>query len=412
MFNPVFAKILAIALLLGLVWKFQVIDLLIFPSSIKTWQLPIESWTMAVSTDGQMLATTSGEFIRRKLSFNLNESGHSIVEIRKVSNGSIIKMVDFFAANSLAFSDDNSLVAAGGHEGEVKVWRISDGQLIYSLKVSDQAWSGTNVLAFTTENENLLLLTTQSSLEEDMSSELTVWNLNNGEKHYSLSGQFLSAAISPDGQIIALSNLKEPISLYRLSDGQLIKQLKKTSKRIFNLHFSQDGKLLAGIPKGGDEGIVVYRVEDGQLLRTFSSRIHAFLRKESLVDFALSPDSKHLAASYNVRKSQGFIFDGAFSYPLTSHGRIRVWELDTGRQIQTLRGHKGGTNVLAFTPDGKMLASAGKDGTIRFWKFPPQYPLLVWLLMISGVVAVVKYWRRWRFMRALQQVDWFNRSAD
>ncbi|MGL5078737.1 MAG: WD40 repeat domain-containing protein, partial [Waterburya sp.] len=154
---------------------------------------------------------------------------------------------------------------------------------------------------------------------------------------------------------------------------------------------------------GGDEGILVYRVEDGQLLRTFSSRIQAFLKKESLVNFALSPDSKHLAASYHVKMSPGFIFDGAYSYPLTSHGRIRVWELDTGRQIQTLRGHKRGTNVLAFTPDGKMLASAGKDGTIRFWKFPPQYPLLVWLVTSTGLVAAVRYLRRWYLLWSLQR---------
>jgi WD40 repeat protein len=92
-------------------------------------------------------------------------------------------------------------------------------------------------------------------------------------------------------------------------------------------------------------------------------------------------------------------------YRLTSHGRIRVWQLDTGLQIQTLRGHEWGTNALAFTPDGKMIASAGKDGTIRFWKFPSQYPVLVWLVMSTGVVVAVRYWRRWRFMRSLRQID-------
>jgi WD40 repeat protein len=397
MFNSVFTKILVTALLLGFVWKFQVIDLLIFPSSIKNWQLPLESWTMAVSPDGQMLATTSGEFIRRRIPNNYHAQGHSLVEIRRVSNGSIIKNLDFFAASSLAFSHDNSLLAAGGYNGEVKIWRTSNGELLYSLNGLDRfkkSGTETNIPSFTPDGKHLVTLTNEPTLSEDLSNQLTVWNLNNGEKNYSLSGQFISAAISPDGQTIALSNLKEPIALYRLSDGTLIKQLEKTSKRIFNLRFSQDGKLLAGIHNGGDQGILVYRVEDGQLLRTFSSRIQAFLKKESLVNFTLSPDSKHLAASYDVNMSQGFIFDGAGSYPLTSHGRIRVWELDTGKQIQTLRGHKRGTNVLAFTPDGKMLASAGKDGTIRFWKFPPQYPLLVWLIMISGIAAVVRYWRR------------------
>lgn len=409
--------------------KFQIItDLLIFPYCIKTWQLSNESWTMAVSPDGRMLATTSGEFIPRRIPDDYNVQAGSLVEIRRVSDGSLIKTLDFFAASSLAFSHDNSLLAAGGYNGEIKIWRTSNGELVYSLNGLDpyrKSGTKTNIASFTPDGKHLVTLTNEPTLSDDLSNQLTVWNLNNGENNYSLSGQFLSAAISPDGQTIALSNLKKPIALYRLSDGQLIKQLKKTNKRIVHLRFSQNGKFIAGILNSGDEGILVYRVEDGQLIHTFSSRIpflkkeslvndegilvyrvedaelihlfssrmQSFLKKESLVNFALSPDSKYLVASYHVNMSQGF-FDGIGSYPLTSHGRVRVWKLDSGRQIQTLRGHKGGTNVLAFTPDGKMLASAGQDGKIRFWKFPPQYPLLVWLLIISGVAAAIGYWRR------------------
>jgi WD40 repeat protein len=408
--------------------KFPVIDLLIFPSSIKTWQLSNKSWTMAVSPDGQMLATTSGSLIRRIIPHNLDVSGHPQIEIRRVSDGSIVKTLDFFAASSLAFSHDNSLLAAGGYNGEVKIWCTSNGELVYSLNNLDRyrkSGTKTNIPGFTPDGKHLLTLTNEPRLSDDLSNQLTVWNLNNSEKNYSFSGQFISAAISPDGQTIALSNLKEPIALHRLSDGKLLKQLDKTNKRIFRLRFSQDGRFLVGILNSGDEGILVYQVEDGQLIRTFSSRIPflkkeslvndegilvyrvedaqlirlfssripAFLKKESLVNFALSPDSKHLAASYHVRMSPGIILDGVNSYPLTSHGRIRLWELDTGKQLQTLRGHQWGTNVLAFTPDGKMLASAGKDGTIRFWRFPPQYPLLVWLVMITAVAAVVRYWR-------------------
>jgi hypothetical protein len=40
---------------------------------------------------------------------------------------------------------------------------------------------------------------------------------------------------------------------------------------------------------------------------------------------------------FNSVLSPGFIFDGVSSYPLTFHERIRVWQLDTGLQIQTLR---------------------------------------------------------------------------
>src|SRR5262249_10684968 len=46
---------------------------------------------------------------------------------------------------------------------------------------------------------------------------------------------------------------------------------------------------------------------------------------------------------------------------------IRLWDLGTGQVCRVLKGHKEAVGVVQFSPDGKLLVSGGRDGTVRFW---------------------------------------------
>ena len=44
------------------------------------------------------------------------------------------------------------------------------------------------------------------------------------------------------------------------------------------------------------------------------------------------------------------------------------WDMATGTELLVLKGHSGNVWSLAFSPDGKRLASGDRDGTIKIWK--------------------------------------------
>ena len=75
--------------------------------------------------------------------------------------------------------------------------------------------------------------------------------------------------------------------------------------------------------------------------------------------------------SFDVVNSAAFSPDGKRIVSAFSDYTIRIWDVETGRQIgQPLEGHTSDVNSAEFSPDGKQIVSASNDKTIRIWDYP------------------------------------------
>ena len=280
---------------------------------------------------------------------------------------------------AVSFSLDGRFFAAGGDDETVKIWALDRGKSSKPIILKGHG-DIINSLSFSPNGQIIV------TASHDGTIKLWKWQENKvitEDKKTFKNARVGSVRFSPDGKWIVAGSLeKGTVKLWQWNGQQLTgkKPFTGHSDGVRTLSFSSDSKILAS---AGEDNIIKLWQLDGTPITKFIGHTNFVL------GVSFSPDKQILASASQdntvkfwqldtqlkvISNSNNFIN----SVSCSSHcdiiaaaseedNKVKLWRSD-GTPIDILDGHTGRINNLSISSDGRKIASASKDSTIKLWQ--------------------------------------------
>lgn len=251
-------------------------------------------------------------------------------------------------AGSLAVSTSGKLFAAAGWlsppgevpKGLIDIFATESGRLVRTLE------TGKGTISWLAFSPDETTLAAASHFEP-----VQLWDVDSGKRIATFCESGTVAVFSPDGKIIATrgNDDRAAIMFWRVVDKEVkeVGRIPAVEIGPLSIVFSPDGKLIAaaGIDKDGSSPVYVWELS----------------RPEREGDPITAIRKVRLTGHKEVSYSVAFSPDGLWLVSTNQDQTARVWSMKTMTEAAVIPAHRGFVYDAAFSPDGKSLVTLGRD---------------------------------------------------
>jgi WD40 repeat protein len=286
-----------------------------------------------------------------------------------------IQMGHYSDVLGLAFSPDGKIICSSGEDGTIKLWDVTTGKLLRTLAGHKSA---VNEVVFTSDGKQVVSCSNDNTVK--------IWDIEKGALLRNLEPKgkswIQSVDISPDGKHI-IAGIPAFIVQWNFQTGAEERVFQGHTSDINTVKYSADGQFIYSV-SGNDQTFCKWNVNNGTIVWRKELKMNRF---QTIFDF--TADGKNLVSNAfdygwilweaengkqkkTIKNSEaGYVrkLDVSKNNLLaTACGAksVQVWDLAT-RKILWTTEHTDYVFSVAFSTDGKFLASAGRDMLVHLW---------------------------------------------
>ncbi|MBI0297466.1 serine/threonine protein kinase [Streptomyces sp. PRKS01-29] len=278
-------------------------------------------------------------------------------------------------AQGMAFSPDGKTLATGNSEGEVRLWNVADRKAGATLGGRDSVGFPTHEVTFSPDGKTLAATSETGSV--------TMWDVAKHRRTRLLDGVNggETVAFSPDGTLFSTGSQARSVYLWDTNSrkkDEILAYYDQEAK-VTGVAFSPDGRTLASAGDDSESNLtpkhsvrlwdVAHR--DPEPYGQDGPRV-TISPAQGVLSLAFSPDGKTIAT-------------GGYD------GKVRLWDVKTGHQRAALSDSLIASEVhhLAFSPDGKTLATPSAYGLL-LWNVATRKPRAILSASAEGTGNVMQ----------------------